>query len=293
VIADGRVCGIGDEATAGGLEQVAVHRGLGLRGLELRTVGGRGLHELSESEARALADAVADADLAVPVVDTPVGNWATTVATDLSGEVDVLTRSACAAAWFGCRRLRVMSYPNDGRPEPAWRTEALHRMRVLAAVAENLGVVLLHENCHGWAGQSAAHSLELVAEVDSPSLRLLFDIGNGVAYGYDPLTFLRAVLPLVEHVHVKDGVVTAAGETVFGMPGEGQARLVECIALLERHGYCGWYSVEPHVNLIPHLGVRGDPAVQEAAYRRYVAAFLELLARTPPHEQPAHVGGRP
>ena len=288
-----RVCGIGDEAAAGGLAQVAVHESLGLRGLELRTVDGRGVHELAERDGRTLAAAVRDAGMTVPVVDTPVGNWATTVATDLSAEVEVLTRSALAAAWFGCRRLRVMSYPNDGRDERAWRAEAIRRMRVLTAVAQDLGVVLLHENCHGWASQSAAHSLELVAEVDSPALRLLFDVGNGVAHGYQPLAFLHAVLPLVEHVHVKDGVAGPTGEAVFGMPGQGSARLADCIALLERHGYHGWYSVEPHVTLIPHLDVRADPALQEPAYRTYVQTFLTLLTtlpagRSPNRDKPAY-----
>jgi len=280
-ISRSRVCGIGDEAAAGGADQVLVHASLGLPGLELRTVDGRGLHELPWRRVRGLAAAVAAAGLTVPVLDTSVGNWATTVATDLAAELDVLTGSARAAALFGCRRLRVMSYPNDGRPEPAWRAEALRRMRVLTRRAEDLGVRLLHENCHGWAGQSAARTLELVAAVDSPALRLLFDVGNGVAHGYDPLAFLRDVLPYVDHVHVKDGVREPGGEPVFGLPGDGQARLTECIALLERHGYRGWYSVEPHVALIPHLGVRGDPAAQEAAYRRYVTAFLALLGALP------------
>lgn len=270
-----KICGIGDEAVAGGLAQVAVHRELGLTGLELRTVDGLGLHELPEADGRRLADAVAEAGLTVPVVDTPIGNWATTVATDFDGELDVLARSARAAAWFGCRNLRVMSYPSDGRAEADWKAEVLRRMRVLATEAERLDVVLLHENCHGWAGRSAAATVELMSTVDSPALRLLFDVGNGVAYGYDALTFLRQVLPWVDHVHIKDGV-RVAGEAVFGLPGAGSVRLVRCLDLLLDTGYSGWYSVEPHVALIPHLGVQGDPVQQEAAYRRYVRAFQEL-----------------
>lgn len=273
-----RLCGIGDEATAGGLAQVAVHTSLGLAGLELRTVDGRGLHELPQREVGSLAAAVHDAGLTVPVVDTPVGNWATTVATNLAAEVDVLIGSARAAARFGCRRLRVMSYPSDGRPQAQWRAEALRRMRVLATVAEDHGVLLLHENCHGWAGRGAAATLELLSTVDSPALRLLFDVGNGVAYGYDPFEFLRAVLPHVEHVHVKDAVLSPSGEATFVLPGRGAARLAECVTLLEQHGYRGWYSIEPHVALIPHLGVRGDPVRQEAAYRDYAAAFRAFLA---------------
>lgn len=261
----------------GGAEQVAVQVRLGLRGVELRTVDGLGLHELSSRQLGALGEAIAGAGLVVPVVDTPVGGWATTVATDLDAELDVLARSARAAAVFGCRRLRVMSYPNDGRPEPAWRAEAVRRVRVLAGRAEDLGVVLLHENCHGWAGRSAERTLELLAAVDSPALRLLFDTGNGVAHGYDSPEFLGTLLPHVEHVHVKDGMRAAGGAAVFVPPGRGQARLGECLALLERHGYQGWYSLEPHIEVLPHLGVHGEAAARESAYRQCAAAFLAMV----------------
>ena len=40
-----RVSGIGDEAAAGLADQIRVHTALGLPGLELRTVAGRGLHQ--------------------------------------------------------------------------------------------------------------------------------------------------------------------------------------------------------------------------------------------------------
>jgi sugar phosphate isomerase/epimerase len=273
------VCGIGDEAAVGGTEQVAVHRQLGLRGVELRTVNGRWLHELGSRELGELGQAVAEAGLVVPVVDTPVGGWATTAATDLAVELDVLADGARAAAVLGCRRLRVMSYPNDGRAEPAWRAEALRRMRVLATAAGDLGVQLLHENCHGWVGGDPQRTLELLAAVDSAAVRLLFDTGNGVAHGYDGQELLRAVLPYVAHVHVKDGVRVAGGDTVFGLPGTGQARVADCVALLEWHGYRGWYSLEPHIAVVPHRGPDQDAglAEREAGYRGAVTAFRALL----------------
>ncbi|MFD7626606.1 sugar phosphate isomerase/epimerase family protein [Streptomyces sp. NPDC059851] len=276
-----RVCGIGDEAAPALADQIRIHRALGFRAIELRTLDRRGVHELSPDTVRAAADALAAAGLSVPVVDTPVGGWAVSVTHDFAMEADVLRRAVHRAELLGCRRLRVMSYPNDGLQESAWRTEVFRRMRRLTAMAEDAGVVLLHENCHGWASRGARESVELVTGIDSPSLRLLFDVGNGLAYGYDALAFLRETLPWVEHVHVKDGVRRADGSAEFGMPGEGEAGVAACMDLLEAAGYRGWYSIEPHVALIPHLGITAEDPALEEAYTAYARRFTALAAARP------------
>ncbi|WP_327337544.1 MULTISPECIES: sugar phosphate isomerase/epimerase family protein [unclassified Streptomyces] len=276
VITADRLCGIGDEAAPDLAGQLAIHHELGMDAIELRTVDGLGLHELEAGDAADLARRTIVAGLRVPVVDTPVGSWSTTVATPMDDELAALERSAKAAALLGCDRLRVMSYPGDGRPEREWRTESLRRMKALAREAEQLGVTLLHENCQGWAGQSAAHTVRMLEEVASPRLRLLFDTGNGLAYGYDSLDFLRGVLPWVEHVHIKDGV-RSGREAEFTMPGEGTAHVAECVALLEHHGYRGFYSLEPHLARIPHLGLAGDPAALADGYREYTRRCTALL----------------
>lgn len=271
-----RVSGIGDEAAASLADQLRVHSELRLPGLELRTVDGRGLHQLTDAEAALMAARVLASGLEVPVVDTPIGNWGTDIGAPLAPDLAILRRTAEIASLVGCRHLRVMSYPNDGRPDAEWREAALARLTRLTRLAEELDVVLLHENCHGWASQSATASLDLVTTVDSEHLRLLFDIGNGLAYGYEAVPFLRMVLPWVAHVHVKDGVRTADGAE-FGVPGDGEAGVAECVRLLADAGYEGWYSLEPHVAHIPHLGVTADPATLEAGYRTCAEKFLGLL----------------
>ncbi|GGM80549.1 hypothetical protein GCM10012275_59000 [Longimycelium tulufanense] len=273
----GRVCGIGDEAAPGSRDQIRIHQQAGLTGVELRTVEGRGIHDLTTEEVGSLADSLAEARMVVPVVDTPLGSWAVSVGTDLDAEIDVLRRAARHASMLGCRRLRVMSYPNDGRAEPEWRAESLRRMRVLASIAEDLDVLLLHENCHGWGSQSHDHTLAMLSYVDSKRLRLVFDMGNGIAYGYEPVSFLREVLAWVDHVHVKDARKDPGDGAVFVMPGQGEADVAGCVRLLEQSGYRGWYSVEPHIALIPHLGVSADPARCQAVHRRYVQEFLDLV----------------
>ncbi|OLR93994.1 sugar phosphate isomerase/epimerase family protein [Actinokineospora bangkokensis] len=275
---DIRVCGIGDEAADSAAQQVAAHKQLGLDGIELRSVGGRRVHELSDPEVDRLVDLLDG--LRVPVVDTPLGDWSTSIGTDAAADAHVLGRSARVARRLGCRYLRIMSYPNDGRSEHDWRAAVVTRVRLLAGIAEGLGVTLLHENCAGWAGRSARRALDLLAEVDSPALRLLFDTGNGVAHGYPGLPFLREVLPHVEHVHVKDGR-RQAGAAVFCAPGSGTAQVAECVGLLLDSGYRGWFSLEPHVGVAPHLGVADDPVRRARAYADCVHSFRSLVAGVP------------
>ncbi|MFI7679775.1 sugar phosphate isomerase/epimerase family protein [Actinophytocola sp. NPDC049390] len=284
-----RVSGVGDEAAASLADQIRIHRALGLDGLELRTVDGRGLYELTDAQAALMAVRVLTSGLEVPVVATPIGGRGASIGAPRALDLAILRRTAEIASLVGCRHLRVMSYPNDGRPDAEWRKAALARLTRLTRLAEDLDVVLLHENRHGWASRSAAASVELVTTVDSPNLRLLFDTGNGLAHGYDALPFLWEVLPWVAHVHVRDGVRTEDGAE-FAVPGDGEVGVADCLRLLADAGYDGWYSLEPHVARIPHLGVTADPATLEAGYRTCAEKFLTLLdrggARTGPWPPP-------
>ncbi|MFI0980754.1 sugar phosphate isomerase/epimerase family protein [Streptomyces sp. NPDC021093] len=274
-----KLCGIGDEAAGGLDDQVRIHRELGLTGLELRTVDGRWIHQWDGAAVDRAGVALRAAGLTVPVVDTPLGGWSTTVATPFADELKVLEVSAARALRLGCSRLRVMSYPNDGRGDPEWRRAALDRMRALAREAGLLGVTLLHENCHGWASRSTERVLRMLDHVASDHLRLLFDAGNGVWYGYEGADLVRQVLPHVDHVHIKDAVRGSDGEVAATEPGAGAAGLGDSIAYLTAHGYDGWYSVEPHLVHMPHLAVTGDSAALESSYRAYVSGLRAAWPR--------------
>lgn len=266
--------GIGDEAGAALADQLAALSTLDWTAIELRSVAGVALADLDDRTFAEVADAVAG--LSVVCVDSRIGNWASTVADPFDAdlrELDVLLRR-CAA--LDCRYLRIMSYPNAGLDERTWRDRVVERIRVLAGHAERAGVVLLHENCAGWAGADAARTLDLLDAVASPALALLFDTGNGIAHGYPAVDLLREVVGHVAHVHVKDA--TGGGErTVYTLPGAGDAGVADCLRLLLDHGYRGALSLEPHLATVPHEGAR----VAQDAPARFVAAgrALEDLVR--------------
>jgi sugar phosphate isomerase/epimerase len=248
------LAGIGDEAAADLPGQIAAVVELGWLRLELRSIAGTPVALLGEDEFRCAAERLRASGVTVVGVASKIGDWSRPVTGDFAldtGELDVLARR-CAE--LGTRLVRIMSYPSGGLDGTEWGRRVRTRLRELARRAEDRGLVLAHENCTGWAGDRADRMLDLVAEVDSPALRLLFDTGNGVAHGYSAPPMLREIVPHVVHVHVKDARTGPGGRVDYVRPGAGRAGVAECLRVLARHGYDGVLSIEPHLAVLPHLG---------------------------------------
>ncbi|MFE0458173.1 sugar phosphate isomerase/epimerase family protein [Kitasatospora sp. NPDC058965] len=258
-------CGITDEAAAELAGQLTAARELGWQAIELRTVDGQPLDLLSRPAFARAAARIADAGLAVPVIASRIGGWARPISCDLDQELVELTVLADRCAALGSRYLRIMSYPNDALPDQEWEREVLRRIRVLARRAADLGVVLLHENCSGWAGGNGERALRLLDAAGPEHFGLLFDTGNGAAHGYRALELLRTLAPYVRHVQVKDAVVRD-GRVEYRVPGRGSAELVDCLRLLLDTGYQGHLSIEPHLAHRPHEGFRAPAAVCRAEF---------------------------
>lgn len=251
------LAGIGDEAAADLPGQLAALHALGWRHLEVRTIDGVPIAALDDAAFARAVEQIRAADLTVVAVASKIGDWSRPITGDFSADLDELRVLARRCAALGTRLVRVMSYPSGGLAEPEWGRRARARLRDLARHAEDAGLVLAHENCTGWAGDRAARMLDLLTAVDSPALRLLFDTGNGVPYGYPSRPMLAAVLEHVVHVHVKDAVITPDGQVGYVPPGTGEADVAGCLRLLYAHGYTGALSLEPHIRLRPHLAATG------------------------------------
>jgi len=214
----GQLTGIGDEAGRSLADQLTVHQELGFTGIELRTVDDRPLAALTPAERRRMAAQVTDAGLRVIALDSTIGDLSSAITDPVDADLRELDVLAEVAATVGTHQVRIMSFPNAGLPERDWASRVLDRIGMLAERAAGHGVVLLHENCAGWAARDPARARALLGQVDSPALRLLFDVGNPITHGDDPLAYLTTVLDAVEHVHIKDAVYD---------PGSGTARFTD------------------------------------------------------------------
>lgn len=277
--------GISDEAGASIDAQLRAHRDLGWEHLELRMVDGQNLTMLPDAAFDAVYEKVTAAGMKVSCFSSAIANWARPITCDPNIDIEDLKRAIPRMHRFGTPFIRVMSYPNDKEnpmPEPEWRKEAIRRMKVLAAIAEDGGITLAHENCSGWGGLSAENSNVLLREVNSPALKVVFDTGNPVTYRQDAWEYYQAVYSDIVYVHIKDARIVDDKE-VYTYCGEGEGYVKEIVGDLLARGYDGGFSIEPHLAAIIHTGQKADS--EQHLYDSYVE-YGRRLARIVENARP-------
>ena len=271
-------------------------REMGFTHVELNRVGGRGVHELSDAEIADLGRMIAGEGLQVAAVDPPAFK---AIELDEVPAADVtrhpavvehleqVRRSCRAAGELGAGIVRVFSFRRSymtgaGNPSPreprggaipdALLPKIAAGLRAAAAIADRHGVTLGLENVRSCWGNSGHNAARILAAVDDPRLRAIWDPGNDYVSGGTPWPDgYRAVLPYLIHVHVKDAQVVddATGLTRWAPIGSGAVDYAGQIAALRSDGYAGVVSVETHWR---KLGDTGPESTREtlAGLRRFL-----------------------
>ena len=270
--------GIADEAAPSLQKQIDAHQELGWNHIELRLVDGTGLTDLSDDDFDRVAGAVEEADMQVSCFAAQLANWARPIDIDFETDVAEMKRAVPRMQRLSTPFIRCMSYPNAKQPlaDADWRREAVRRMKELAKLAADGGVTLVHENCHGWGSQGPQQTLDMLADVGSENLKLVFDTGNPIPCDQDAWEYYDGVRDHVVYVHIKDYKPDGDNKENAVFPGEGSGYVREIITDLFANGYDGGFSIEPHITSVIH---RGEEAVDpELAYSTYVEYGRKLEA---------------
>jgi len=269
--------GISDEAGPSIDTQICAHRELGWDHIELRLVDGTNLTVIPDDAFAQVCDKLAAANIQVSCFASALANWARPITCDEKIDIEDLKRAIPRMHKLKTQFIRVMSYPNDPKApisEPEWRKESIRRMKMLAKMAEDGGIMLLHENCSGWGGLSAENSNILLREVNSPAMKVVFDTGNPVSYGQNAWEYYQAVFDDIVYVHIKDAK-KINGEDHYTYCGEGDGYVREIITDILARGYGGGFSIEPHLAAIIHTGERSNSA--DALFDSYTEYGRRLM----------------
>jgi 3-oxoisoapionate decarboxylase len=117
---------------------------------------------------------------------------------------------------LGAEQLRTYMRYAGSVEETIQRTIA--DLRIAAPVFERAGVRLMLENHEDFTGAEMA---TILSAVDHPSVGVLYDYGNSMMVGEEPMTALAAMLPYVRSAHLKDHAcrVNETGERqILGVP---------------------------------------------------------------------------
>jgi sugar phosphate isomerase/epimerase len=256
-----RVAAITDEFSPDIEIAVRSMTGIGMTGAELRMVFGKNIVDLSDEELARAIEIVRRAGLEIISIASPLLKC---VLPD-SPEVDarfqqdmfaakhtfadqprLTARSLEIAQRTGARIIRVFSYWRTVDPQVCFDriVEALH---ALAEQAAPHHVIIGLENEHACNIATGAETARLLAALDHPNLKVVWDPANAVVSGEKAFPEGYGKLPVsrIQHVHAKDCTMDghtplwcALGDGVVGWRGQVDA--------LVRDGYNGWLSLETH-----------------------------------------------
>ena len=285
--------GFADEAAPDIAGQIRATQELGWNNIEARAVNGTNLHDLGDAEFDAVYGALADAGIHVNCFGSAIANWARDLRTvPFDTDLAAAKRAVVRMKRLGTKLIRIMSYPvlkdADGRASAdQMAEERIRRLNILVPMFTAEGLLPVHENCGNYGGMSWKHTLELLERV--PGMKLVYDTGNPVFtddfLAADPTAqkqsswdFYNHVKDHVAYVHIKDGV-DKDGKTAFCWPGDGDGDVRRICADLLARGYAGGFSIEPHMQSVPHEGkISTDEEAKLATYVEYGRRMEKLLA---------------
>lgn len=269
--------GFGDEIDDDPAVQIAVLQALGANHIEVRSAWGTNIVDLSEDQLSALAGLLKDKGMGVSAIASPIGK--VDVSLPVEHEVERLRRAINAAGILGAAYIRVFSfYYGENVPVDSIRDAVVERMAALAALAEEEGVVLLHENEKDIFGDVPDRVLDIIQSVNSPALKVAWDAANFVQVGVKPFDEGYAKLrPYLEYLQVKDALFSN-GHVVPA--GEGDGDVLRTVEALKADGYTGFASLEPHLAGAHGLGGFSGPTAFGIAARAFAKVTAEAGVQT-------------
>ena len=146
-------------------------------------------------------------------------------------------------------------------------------MGELVEYGTSRGVTIAMEPHIGAIIDTPEKVLELLELVNSPYLKVNFDISHFDIVGIPTEETVSALAPVSIHTHVKDQKGLAP-DFEFLIPGEGPFDYVEYLKLMEAHGYNGFITAE--VSFMVQARENYDPlAAATLSYQTLSKAFVE------------------
>jgi sugar phosphate isomerase/epimerase len=145
-------------------------------------------------------------------------------------------------------------------PEQTWDDGArifYDEIMPCVELAEKLQVKLLIEPEPGLMIETFGQYLQFITRINSPWVKLNFDIGHAFCVGEDPQNWIEQMAPHTVHYHFED--IAASRKHEHLIPGRGAIDFAATLAEIRDSGYTGWLTVE----LYPYID-NPDAAAREA-----------------------------
>ncbi len=281
--------GFADEASADLDRQIEATKALGWTNIETRALFGKNLGTISDEEFEIVQRKLEESGVHFNCYGSAVANWANPITESPEKSYQEMRVALPRMQKLGTKLIRIMSFavPAELKPRSMeFFDEVVKRLQVIVKMAEDAGVVCVHENCMNWGGLSYEHTLRLCDKLaSSPAFRLVFDTGNPVfnddIRGKAPYRkqssweFYKNVREFIVYIHIKDAKWNG-NQPVYTFAGEGWGEVERILTDAFATGYDGGISIEPHMNKVFH-----DPDAnvnEKLSFENYVEYGKRLMA---------------
>ena len=240
----------------------------GLSHVELRTMWGKNILELTEPELKRVDEIITKHDLTVTAIASPVfksprddtardveGDFQLSGFETFEGQLSLISKAAAICKRFNTNTIRVFTFWRE-----PWTDELAQdvadKLIEATTVARDLGVILAVENepvCVVGNGKELAALFDVIRQKAAPDIRahigILWDPGNA-SHGGEEIPYPDGYNVLgkdeIVHVHLKDTIVDADGNRQLVPLGKGTIDYEGQLRQLEADGFSGVLVLEPH-----------------------------------------------
>lgn len=231
----------------------------GLRHIEMRSVGGINVADLTAAQQDAAVALLRQKNVSVSAIGSPVGKISITE--EFAPHFESFQNVVELSKKVGAKYIRIFSFyiPKGERPEQ-YTEQVMRRMEQMVCYAQQEEVVLLHENEKGIYGDNAVRCRELMGAFYGDYFQAIFDFANFVECGVNTEEAFALLSPFICYVHIKDA---QAKEKKVVPAGQGDGNVAKILGKLKKNGFSGFLSLEPH--LFQFSGLQG---LEQEAQRR-------------------------
>ncbi|SRR5258706_252448 len=256
-----RIAAITDEFSPDLAQALDAMKPIGMTGAELRVVGGQNIMNLSDDDLSRAKEQLDSCGFEVISIASPllkcvlpgVSKVDTRFQQDVfaskhtfEDQPRLTERAFAIARQMGAPIVRVFSYWRTLQPEECLEP-VVDALRKLADLAAKENLIIGIENEHACNIGTARETAKVLAALDHPNLKVVWDPANALVAGEKPFPDGYRILDpaRVAHVHAKDCRVEDH-KPEWGPLGTRSVDWKGQIAALLDDGYAGWLSLETH-----------------------------------------------
>ena len=267
-----------DEHSDSIIEQCKALNSYGINYTELRHANAKNVADMTEKEVKEISNVLCDYNIKVSSIGSPIGKIK--LSDDFNEHLFKAERVFETANTLGAKLIRIFSfYPDiNGNLE---KNHVFDNLYMLLELSKKYGVTLCHENEAKIFGESPENCIEIFKAFKG-EIKCVFDMGNFVLDGFNPLDAFNLLFPYIEYFHIKDALYAGA----IVPAGKGEAQIKEILDVYKtKFNKDTFITLEPHLQTFSGLNALVGKAFdnpykyenQQVAFSDAVSKLKELL----------------